>query len=162
MELEFRDYRSERLFRSRGCIFLRQWAENLLNAKVRLAKKKIKPLLKWALFQPWKILEWVMVMYAHTPPVLVVLPGKRTLVRGPAYDGIGMLSPAVPAPLLAPPSVTLLPSASKIRHFVMDGVCACLAMHGSAREADLVRGPACDSPPAPFEMGSLSSGHGSF
>ena len=26
----------------------------------------------------------------------------------------------------------------------MDSVCACLAMHGSAREADLVRGPACD------------------
>ena len=38
-------------------------------------EKKIKPLLKWALFQPWKILEWV--MYAHTTPVLVVL-GKRT------------------------------------------------------------------------------------
>ena len=36
----------------------------------------------------------------------------------------------------------------KIHHLVLDS--ACLAMHGSAREADLVRGPACDSPSAPF------------
>ena len=76
---------------------------------------------------------------------------EADLVRGPAYDGV--LSPAVPAPLLAPPSSTLLPTTPKIHHLVMDGVCACLAMHGSAREADLVRGPACDV--RPFEMGSL-------
>ena len=81
---------------------------------------------------------------------------EADLVRGPAYDG--MLSPVVPAPPLASPLSALLPPASKIHHFVMDSVCACLAMHGSAREADLVRGPACDSPSAPVEMGSAGSG----
>ena len=58
---------------------------------------------------------------------------EADLVRGPAYDGT--LSPIVPAPLLASPLSALLSSASKIHHFVMDSVCACLAMHGSAREA---------------------------
>ena len=58
---------------------------------------------------------------------------EADLVRGPAYDG--MLSPVVPAPLLASPLSALMPPASKIHHFVMDSVCACLAMHSSAREA---------------------------
>ena len=65
---------------------------------------------------------------------------EADLVRGPAYDG--MLSPVVPAPLLASPLSALLPSASKIHHFVMDTYCVRLralpSASSSAREADLV------------------------
>ena len=68
-------------------------------------------------------------------------------VRGPACDG--MLSPQVSPSLPAPPPSTSLPSAPKIHHFVMDTYCVRLralpSASSSAREADLVRGPACDS-----------------
>ena len=57
-------------------------------------------------------------------------------VRGRACDGMVLMSP----------------SASKIHHFVMGSGCACLARHGSARETDPLRGPACDA--NPLEMGS--------
>ena len=92
---------------------------------------------------------------ARSLPIVPSSAREADLVRGPAYDS--MLSPAVPASLPAPPSSASLPSASKIHHLVMDDVCACLAMHGSAREADLVRGPAYDGM---LSKGSLSLDHG--
>ena len=87
-------------------------------------------------------MEGLRVGDVRTHPTCPGSAREADLVRGPAYDG--MLSPVVPAPLLASPLSALLPPASKIHHFVMDSVCACLAMHGSAREAGLLRGPACD------------------
>ena len=86
----------------------------------------------------------------RTHPICLSSAREADLVRGPAYDG--MLSPVVPAPLLASPLSALLPPASKIHHFVMGNVRACLTMHGSAREADTVRGPACDGMLSPLFM----------
>ena len=66
----------------------------------------------------------------HALPPVPSSVGEADLVRGPACDRT--LSPLVPARLLVPPVSTLLSSAPTIHHFVMDGLRACLAMHGSA------------------------------